>query len=92
MEPFYFSENGTLHFPDRAKKKNKKNPFEKNSLYFRKWNFLALILKKLLYFRPQPSKFFPKKTRSEKVIFSQKKAFLIFPEMKPCTFHPKPGN
>ena len=73
-------------------KRTKKNPLEKNSLYFWKWKFLALILKKLLYFRPQPSKFFHKKTRSEKIIFSQKKAFLIFPEMKPCTFNPKPGK
>ena len=23
------------------------------------------------------------------LIFSQKRAFLIFPEMEPCTFHPK---
>ena len=31
-------------------KKNKKINHEKNSLYFRKWNFLALIFKKFLYF------------------------------------------
>ena len=30
--------------------KNKKNPPEKNSLYLGKWNFLALILRNLLYF------------------------------------------
>ena len=28
----------------------KKTPRKRNSLYFTKWNFLALILKKLLYF------------------------------------------
>ena len=41
-------------------------------------------------FRPEPSKFFPKKPALKKfLILSQRKAFLIFPEMEPCTFHPK---
>ena len=48
-------------------KKNWKNPPPKNSLYFRKWNFLALILKKILIFSQ-------KKTF---LVVSQKKAFLI---------------
>ena len=26
------------------------------------------------------------------LIISQKKAFLIFPEMKPCTFRPQPSK
>ena len=48
---------------------------------------------------PQPSKCFPKinfiyfflkKPALKKfLIFSQKKAFLIFPEMESCTFQPK---
>ena len=36
--------------PKKPKKPEKIHP-EKNSLYFRKWNFLALILKKFFYFR-----------------------------------------
>ena len=36
--------------PKKSKKPEKIHP-EKNSLYFRKWNFLALILKKFFYFR-----------------------------------------
>ena len=45
-----------------------KNQSQKNSLYSRKWNFVALILKKYIY--------------------SQRKAFLKFPEMEACTFQP----
>ena len=30
--------------------KNKKNLPQENSLYFEKWNFLALVLKNFLYF------------------------------------------
>ena len=37
------------HFPAQAQK-SKIYLFPKNSLYFRKWNFLALILKNFLYF------------------------------------------
>ena len=41
-------------------------------------------------FRPQPSKFFPKRSALKKfLIFPQKKAFLIFPEMERCTFQSK---
>ena len=40
------------HFPAQVpKNQNRKIPPERNSLYFRKWSFLALILKKLFYFR-----------------------------------------
>ena len=49
MEPSYISGNGTLHLPAQTHKKHKKKEKSprKNPLYFRKWNFLALILKKL---------------------------------------------
>ena len=50
------------------------NPPEKNSLYFRRWNFLPLILKKFLIFS-QKEAF---------LIFSQKKEFIIFPGTEPC--------
>ena len=42
---YYISRNGTLHFLRPSPKKNQKNSPEKSSLYFRKWNFLALMLK-----------------------------------------------
>ena len=48
-------------------KKTFKNPTKKNSLYFRKWNFLALILKKILIFS-QKKAF---------LIISQKKVFPV---------------
>ena len=48
--------------------KIKKNPSRENFLWFRKWNALGLILKKV-------------------TLFLQKKAFLIFPQTEPCTFH-----
>ena len=38
-----------MHFLSPSTK-NKKNPARKNSLYFRKWNFVALILKKTFIF------------------------------------------
>ena len=49
-------------------------------------------------FRPQPSKYFPKKNFPEKpalkkfLIFFQKKAFLKFPEMEHWTFRPHLQN
>ena len=45
-------------------------------LYFRKYNFLALILKKI-------------HKKEAFLIFSQKKAFLTVSQMKPRTFQPK---
>ena len=92
------------HFP--AQKKTNNIHLEKKSLYFRKWNFLALIFKKFFYFgkwNPALSGlnhqnfslknflyFFLKKPTLKKIlIFYQKKAFPIFPEMELCTFHPK---
>ena len=94
---------GTLSSP---KKKKNNIHLEKKSLYFRKWNFLALIFKKFFYFgkwNPALSGlnhqnfslknflyFFLKKPTLKKIlIFYQKKAFPIFPEMELCTFHPK---
>ena len=38
-----------MHFLSPSSK-NKKNPARKNSLYFRKWTFVALILKKTFIF------------------------------------------
>ena len=65
--------------PSQKKKTKKKFTPEKNSLYLRKWNFLALILKKNLI----------SSQKKVVLIFSQKKAFLIFPETERCTFQPK---
>ena len=53
------------------------------TLYFFDLNPQSFSLKKLLYF------FLKKPALKRIIIFSQKKAFLIFPEMKTCTFHPK---
>ena len=48
------------NFPAQAQKTKKVYP-EKNSLYFRKWNFLALILKKIVYFlKRKPFLYFQK--------------------------------
>ena len=109
-------------------KKIKKSTQKKCS-YFEKWNFLALIWKKLLYFlegklslyfgkcnllvfpnmepcnsQPNPKKskklhrkkilVFPKMVLCRPnvkkiIIFSQKKAFAIFPKTDHCTFQPK---
>ena len=44
----YISKNRTLHFPAQAQN-TKKIHSPKNFLYFRKYNFLTLILKKFLY-------------------------------------------
>ena len=56
---------------------------ENETLYFFDLNPQSFSLKKIIIF-------FPKKTRFKKIIIlSQKKAFLIFPEMETCTFHPK---
>ena len=38
------------HYPGQAPPHQQKIHPEKNSLYFGKWNFLTLILKKFLYF------------------------------------------
>ena len=74
-------------------------PKKKNSLHFRKWNFLTVILKKFLCFwksnhavfstRLKNKKIHPEKT-PKKLIFSQKKAFLILQEMEaPSPNHQK---
>ena len=60
----------------------------KKFLYFWKWNFLALILKKILIFSEKQA-FLIFSEKKAFLIFSQKKAFLIFLEMEPCTFQPK---
>ena len=44
---------------------------------------------KILIFREME---FSNSKIKEFLIFSQKKAFLIFPEMEPCTFWPEPSN
>ena len=76
---------GTLFTPSL---KNKKIHPKKNPFYFMKWNFLALILKKFLYFRKRKprEKIRPRKllilretkTLKKLLIISQKKAFLIY--------------
>ena len=62
----------------------------KKFFYFGKWNpalsglnHQNFSLKNILYF------FLKKPTLKKILIFYQKKAFPIFPEMELCTFHPK---
>ena len=69
------------HFPAQAQKKKKINP-EKNSLYIRKWNFLALIIKKFLYFLK--IKLFS--------YFHKRKLFLYFWKWNPALFSPGSKN
>ena len=83
-----------MHFLSPSPK-SKKIYREKKSLYFRKWKFLALILKKVLIFpemkpysfRSQPSKFFAKKNFLH--FFVKKpalKRFFIYFLKKPLVF------
>ena len=71
----------------KPKKKIKKNPPRKNSLYFWKWNCLALMLKRYLYFlKRKLFLYFPKR---KLCLYFLKRAFLNFPEMELCTFQLK---
>ena len=86
-----FPKNGNLHLQTQTPKNYKKTP-EKNSLYFWKWNFLAQILKKFLYFLKRKLFLYSPKRKLflyfrkwnflaqiiKNFIFSQKKPFLIF--------------
>ena len=72
-----------MHFLSRSlppPPKNKKIHLEKNSLYFGKWNFLAVILKKILYFL------------KEKVFlyFLKRSLFLYFRKWIAALCKPKP--
>ena len=60
--------------------KNKKIHPEKNSLYFGKWNFIALALKNFLYFLKR--KLFRKKKPRKNSMYLKKQNFLIFQEME----------
>ena len=80
----YISKNRTLHFPAQAQN-TKKIHSPKNFLYFRKYNFLTLILKKFLYLQKWNPVFsglnlqnislkkllisFPRKIHSEKISY-----------------------
>ena len=86
------------HFQVQARKIKKIHP-EKNSLYFQKWNFLALLLKKFLHFLKRklflysqkwnPALFSPssknKKIYPKKTsyIFLKRKLFLCFRKLRP---------
>ena len=80
----YFLHFEKCNFPVQAQKE-KKIHLPKNPLYFAKWNFIAVILKKLIIFpemkhcrfQSQPSKFFIKKTHSEKISFVSSKEMLF---------------
>ena len=72
----YLAQFPSQSLPLLPKKKQTKNPPEKNSLYFQKWIFLALILKKFLY-------------SLKRKLFLY---FLIFLKTVPCTFQPKFAN
>ena len=60
------------HFPARAQENKINLALKKKSFYFRNWNFLALMFKKIIIFS-QKDAF---------LIFSKIKKFLIFPETK----------
>ena len=60
----------------------KKSPPEKNSLYFRKWIFLALILKKFLY----------SLKRKLFLYFLKRKLFLYFQKRNPALFRTSSKN
>ena len=63
-------------------KKQKKSTPKKNSLYFRKWNFLTLILKELFFF-------FQKKLF---LYFLKRNFFLYFRTWNPVIFTPSSKN
>ena len=52
---YFFLKNllwkGFLYFLKKAPNFQEAETLKKNSLYFRKWDFQALILEKVLYFR-----------------------------------------
>ena len=70
-----------VHFPVQTQK-TKKNQPEKKFLYFQKWNFLALILKKFLYSLKR--KLFQ--------YFLKRKLFLYFRKWNPAIFNPSSEN
>ena len=72
--------NILAHFPAQSPAKKKKSHPEESFLYFRKWNFLALILKKILYFW----KWNPALSGLNTQNFSLKKNFLYFFLKKPA--------
>ena len=73
----YFRATWAIFKPQPPKNQNKIHP-EKNSLYFRKWNFLALILKKFLHFLKIKLLLY----------FLKKKFFLYFRKRNPALFSP----
>ena len=93
------------HFPAKAEKKIQKICSAKNSLCFRKWNFLVLILKRFiyslktklfLYFRKQKNSLNFRKwnflalTLKKFLYFLKRKLFLYFWNWKPALFSPSP--
>ena len=72
-------------------KRIRKNHPEKNSLYFQKSNFLALMLKKLLYFLKR--KFFLYFLKRKFFLyFLKRKLFLYFLKLNPSVFNPSMKN
>ena len=71
-------------FSPSSKNKKKSIP-KKNSLYFRKWNFLALILTKFLYFLKRRLFLYIQNGASEKnsYVFLKRNLFLYFRKRKP---------
>ena len=67
-------------FQSKPKKQKKSTP-KKNSLYFRKWNFLTLILKELFFFQ---KKLF--------LYFLKRNFFLYFRTWNPVIFTPSSKN
>ena len=75
------------------------NFFKKSTLKtFENWTFLLYYYKIFIFLEMKTSAFWPhsskcfskKKPALKKIIFYQKKAFLTFPKMEPCTFHANP--
>ena len=74
---FYISKNGALP-------KNKKRPPQKNSLYFRKWNVLALISKEILHFWKWNHALFRPSSKNKNN--PPRENFLSFRKRKPLEF------
>ena len=70
-----------MHFL-RPSSKNKKNQARKKSLYFRKWNFVALILKKkLLYFSKESFSYISAQARKIKKHSAPRKFLMLRKKM-----------
>ena len=70
-----------VHFLSPSSKKQKNIHPEKNSFYFRRWNFLTLRLKKFLYIRKWNPTLFGQSSKNKKN--PSRENFLYFKQRKP---------